>query len=143
MSVARYTGDGAEPSRAYHGDAGFDLEYNGIAPLLIESGECVDIPCGVSVEWPDEHMWGMMVGRSSTFRNLGLMVNVAVIDAGYRGELFAVARNITHHPVWVHPGDRIAQIIPMPLLAEGMKMQHAESLSSTMRGANGFGSSGR
>ena len=140
---AKYVGRGAKPSRAYEGDAGFDLAYSGEEPLLIEPDQAVDIPCGIGIQWPSEHMWGLMVGRSSTFRDRGLLVNLGVIDAGFRGELFAVTRNISLDIVWVMPGDRVAQIIPLPLLAEGMGMMHMKQLDDSERGTNGFGSSGR
>lgn len=129
------------PTRAYEGDAGFDLAFNGNESFTIPPLECADIPCGVAIQWP-KGMWGFLVGRSSTFRSKGLMVNPAIIDAGFRGELFAIARNITHRPVVVHPGDRIAQIIPMPLMAEGMVMRWSKDLAPTMRGDNGLGSTG-
>lgn len=130
------------PYRAYPSDAGYDLSYHGAVPFVVSPGAVVDIPCGVAVQWPEGH-WGLLVGRSSTFRNRGLLVNIAVIDGGFRGELFAICRNITHEYAIISPGERIAQIIPLPLVAESFSdpVQVLE-LDDTERGVNGFGSSG-
>jgi len=83
----------------------------------------------------------MVVGRSSTFRNLGLLVNTGVIDGGYRGQLAAVVRNIGGADVWVNDGDRIAQLIPMSRLVTSALM--VDELGPGDRGERGFGSTGR
>lgn len=131
-------------TRAYVGDAGFDLHYQGEHNLVLRPGQCVDVPAKVSVEWPDR-MWGFLVGRSSSFRNKGLLVNPAIIDWGFRGELFAIVRNIGQAEEVVCPGDRVAQIIPLPTYAEGMDVLRCstEDLTPSERGTQGFGSSGR
>lgn len=139
--TARYYGNGHAPTKAYDDDAGFDLYSDLDHDINIMPGQCVDIPAGVSVQFP-RHMWGLLVGRSSTFRTHGLMVNPGIIDTGYRGPLFAVTRNISNYTVTVRPGDRIAQIIPMNTEAYGLKMTQA-ALDPSERGTNGFGSSGR
>lgn len=128
------------PVRAYEGDAGFDLTYARDVPMLVAPLAAQDVPCDIGVEWPDG-LWGFMVGRSSTFRNKGIMVNPGIIDAGYRGELFAVCRNITDRQVIIRPGERVAQLIPMPLLSRDIVMTWGE-LSESDRGTNGFGSTG-
>lgn len=139
-NVARYVGPGHAPTKAYRDDAGFDLYSDIDTPIDILPGQCVDIPAGVHIQWP-EQMWGLLIGRSSTFRTHGLMVNPGIIDTGYRGPLFAVTRNISNYTVTVNPGDRIAQIIPMSTMALGMEMVQQE-LDPSDRGTNGFGSSG-
>lgn len=139
-ATARYIGSGHQPTKAYEDDAGFDLYCDIDTPIDILPGQCVDIPAGVHVQWPDQ-MWGLLIGRSSTFRTHGLMVNPGIIDTGYRGPLFAVTRNISNFTVTVNPGDRIAQIIPMVTNAHDMVMTYG-SLDPSDRGSNGFGSSG-
>jgi len=137
--LTKWTGDGRAPSRAYPGDAGFDLASTG--PAMVPAAGCVDVPLGIAFQWPPG-VWGFMVGRSSTFRNLGLMVNPAIIDGGFRGTLFAICRNLTDLDVRIEPGQRIAQIIPLPLLANSMELWQVDALDPTARGQNGFGSSG-
>ena len=129
------------PTRAYEDDAGYDLVYYGHHEIVIGVGESADIPAGVAIEWPPG-VWGMLVGRSSSFRNRGLLVNTAVIDPGFRGPLFAIVRNISDTEIVVKPGERVAQIVPLPALAPKMDMARSESLSPSERGEAGFGSSG-
>lgn len=130
-----------QPSQAHSDDAGFDLTFDGHQSIVIAPGECVDVPCGVAIEWPP-HTWGLLVGRSSTFRNRGLLVNPAIIDPGFRGHLFAIVRNISHEEHTVTPGERVAQIVPLPALAPKIEMKYSQELSESERGTNGFGSSG-
>jgi dUTP pyrophosphatase len=141
MLYTRTTGAQA-PFQAHSDDAGFDLVYSGNTQLKVEINGVCDVPCGVAVEFPPG-VWGFLVGRSSSFRSKGLLVNPAVIDPGFRGELFAIVRNISTHSVYIEPGERVAQIVPLPALAPTMQPVEVDCLSSTDRGSNGFGSTGR
>lgn len=129
------------PTRAYPGDAGYDLYYSGERDLLMRPGAVIYIPCHVAMQWP-EGIWGFIIGRSSAFQR-GILVNPTVIDAGWRGELFAYVRNVINQWITIEPGDRVAQIVPMPLLAEGRELIQVDELDPSERGVNGFGSSGR
>lgn len=133
-----------EFTQGYWGDAGYDLHYHGDTPICIEPGAVADIPAGVAVEWPCG-MWGFLVGRSSSFRNRGLLVNPAIIDHGFRGDLFAIVRNISDELQWVKPGERIAQIIPLPTYSIGLDVLRCDvdELSPSERGTQGFGSTGK
>lgn len=137
---AKLLTDAAElPVRAYDDDAGFDLfvsQYRMIPP-----GEFVDVPCGVALDLP-EHCWAMLVGRSSTLRRRGLLVNQGTIDPGYRGELFAGVWNLTDHPIEVGVGERIAQVILMSNQTQIHELVEVEQLSDHPRGQAGFGSTG-
>lgn len=137
---AFFVGD-QQPTRAYEGDAGYDLTYQGEEVVNIEPGSFALLDVGLRVQLP-EGMWCTIVGRSSTFKR-GLMVNPAVIDAGYRGPLFAACYNISNEAVEIKPGERIAQLIPMPLLADHLAWHPVERLHDSQRGEAGFGSSGR
>jgi dUTP pyrophosphatase len=141
LARVRMSPNARMPSRAYDGDAGYDLYYSGRVPMLISPGQVTTIPSEVAIEWPPD-MWGLIIGRSSSFEK-GLLVNPTVIDAGFRGDLFAYVRNVNTDWVEVKPDDRIAQIVPMPLLAPGVVLAEAVELSPSDRGSNGFGSSGR
>ena len=136
--IARYVGEHA-PNTAYVGDAGYDLTYVG-PDTYIMPGEFALLDVDLRVEMPS-HMWCTIVGRSSTFKR-GLMVNPAVIDAGFRGKLYAACINIGTEGCNVKKGERVAQLIPMPLLAEHIVWHKTERLSDSQRGENGFGSSG-
>ena len=147
-------------SRAYQGDAGFDLvvqpnpdtremlmTVQSAEPIrevggfwMIKPGEFVDLPLGCAVQLPVGH-WGMLTGRSSTLRKRRLMVAQGIIDNGYRGPLFAGVWNLGETVALVEPGARIAQLIPVPVFSGGALL--VESLGESDRGEQGFGSSGR
>lgn len=135
----KYTADDPlfEPWRQFDGDAGFDLVVT--EAVTIPSNGFADVPCGVCVELPSG-TWGMLTGRSSTIRQRGLLVNQGIIDNGYRGEMFAAAWNLTGHDVRVEKGERIAQLIVLPLSTCGV--ERVEELSVSSRGTMGFGSTG-
>lgn len=127
------------PSKAYADDAGFDLFA--CIDVTILPGTPTDVPTGVACELP-EGTWGMIVGRSSTFRKRHLLVNMSVIDVGWRGDLFVNAVNLTQQPVEVKKGERIGQIIFLPNPGEWFNPVFTDSLAPHPRGENGFGSTG-
>ena len=124
-------------TRAYPGDAGFDLYCQG--EHRIGPGESIDVPLGVRVQLP-EGWWGLLTGRSSTLRKRGLLVAQGVIDQGYRGPLYAYVHNMTEEMVRVRDGERLAQLIPLPLFPGGTVL--VDDLDDHARGTQGFGSSG-
>lgn len=127
------------PTQSYPGDAGFDLVVYGQTRIAIDG--VADVPLGIKVELPPG-VWAMLMGRSSTMRERGLHVAQAIIDQGYRGPLFAACHNISDRVVWLEPGERVAQLIPMPLMSERLGVRHVEVLGSSERGEAAFGSSG-
>lgn len=141
----RVAGPGWVPRRAHAGDAGYDLHYHGDAALRVEPGDHVYVSAGIHLQMPDG-MWAMVVGRSSAY-NRGLLVNTAIIDAGYRGEIGAHVRNIGHSDQKIAVGERVAQLVPMPLLGgwPGLEVRQVamEDLGPSSRGDRGYGSTGR
>lgn len=127
------------PSQAHDDDAGFDLYVDG--DWVIQPGQFVDISLGIAAKLPED-TWGLLTGRSSTLRRLGLMVTQGVIDCGYTGPLFAGVWNLTPFPVEVKHGSRVAQFIIMPNVSAQTVALQVVSLPETTRGAKGFGSSG-
>ena len=128
-----------QPVRQHEGDAGFDLicaESWTIAP-----GEFVDIDCGIRLELPDG-VWAMITGRSSTLRRRNLLVNQAIIDNGYRGPMFCGVWNLGREMVEVEKGERLAQLIPLPLVAAQLVPVQVRELGLSDRGTDGFGSTG-
>ncbi|MDQ2621682.1 MAG: dUTP diphosphatase [Actinomycetota bacterium] len=135
-------GDGAIlPSRAHDGDAGLDLYAAEAAHL--GPGERWQVGTGVAVEIPDGHA-GLVLPRSGTARRSGIsLVNSpGLIDSGYRGELkVLLLNNDPAESFRVDPGDRIAQLVVVPVVvAEPCEVA---DLSESDRGEGGFGSSGR
>lgn len=127
------------PTRGHEDDAGLDLYVIGTHDFYV--GEGKDVPTGIAVELP-VGTWGMLVGRSSTIRTHELLVNTAIIDRGYRGELFIHVTNIGRFQRSIPHGTRLAQIILMPNETELVEPEWRDSLTPHKRGNNGFGSTG-
>ena len=129
------------PSRAHEGDAGLDLHACEAAHL--GPRERWSVGTGIDVEIPAGHA-GLVLPRSGLARDHGISVvnSPGLIDAGYRGELSVLLLNTDPAEIFrVEPGDRIAQLVIVPIaLAEPVE---AESLAESARGEGGFGSSGR
>lgn len=130
---------GVLPVRAYDDDAGLDLVVSEATTIL--PGTFQDVPCGLSVELPP-WSWGLVTGRSSALRKRGLLVHSGVIDAGYRGPIFAGAWNMTDEPVIVDKGDRIAQLIVLSNMTRHIDPIETQGLTHSARGEAGFGSTG-
>lgn len=131
---------GRLPVRAHPGDAGLDLfaaEAAGMPP-----GARAPVGTGIAVAIPSGHA-GLVLPRSGLARNHGVTLANApgLIDAGYRGELVVTLINLGEAPHRVEPGDRIAQLVLVPV--ELWEAQEADELPpSDGRGEGGFGSTG-
>lgn len=121
--------------------AGADLCAYLEAPVTIEPGQTVLISLGISMEIPTGYA-GLVFARSglATKRNLAPANKVGVIDSDYRGEFFVPLHNHGTIPQTIENGERIAQMILTPYLTA--KFVEAETLSETVRGEGGFGSTG-
>lgn len=129
------------PSRVHTGDAGLDLHSAQAAH--IGPGERWQISTGLAVEIPDGHA-GLVLPRSGLALRYGIsLVNApGLIDSGYRGEIGVLLLNNDPAEVFrVKPGDRIAQLVVIPIA--GLSPVSAEELAVSERGEGGFGSSGR
>ena len=121
--------------------AGADLYACVDADTVIGPGLTVMIPTGVALEIPTGHV-GLVCARSglSTRRGLAPANKVGVIDADYRGEITVALHNHGSSAETVAPGERIAQLLIVPILS--FELTEADSLSGTERGSGGFGSTG-
>jgi dUTP pyrophosphatase len=127
------------PHFAHPGDAGADLCAN--ATVEIEPGARALVPTGLSVAIPDGHA-GFVLPRSGLAIRDGVTVVNApgLIDAGYRGELKVALINHGDTTFSIRPGDRIAQLVIVAVLAP--EYFEVETLDETRRSDGGFGSSG-
>lgn len=136
----KVTADGTKPTKGYPGDAGFDL-YSAAA-VTIDGGDSKDIPTGLFIALPPL-LWGHIVPRSSTFRRHHIHVIDAVIDNGYRGEMYIQCVNPNRYPVSIPKGARIAQLIFHQIIdLKWEQILGRQELPPTERGQRGFGSSG-
>lgn len=125
------------PTRGYPGDAGLDLYC--AENRTIDPGKWVDVDLGIQIALP-HGTWALLTGRSSTLRRRGLLVNQGIIDNGYRGPLFANMVNMTDEPVEIRVGERLVQLVILPVWA-GQAVACTE-LPWASRGDAGFGSTG-
>lgn len=128
------------PTRANPGDAGLDLKAEENA--LLFPGDRQAVETGVSVEIPDGYV-GLLCARSGNAarRGLGIVNGVGVIDSGYRGPVNVLLINHGRSNVAVMRGDRIAQLLIVPI--ETPDVEIVDRLSDSDRGTGGLGSSGR
>jgi dUTP pyrophosphatase len=135
-------GEGAKPpAQAHDGDAGYDLYAS--EAVTLAPGARAAVGTGIAVAIPHGHA-GLVVPRSGLALRHGIgVVNApGIIDSGYRGELKVLLLNTDRDEAFeVQPGDRIAQLLVMPVAQP--ELVELDSLDETLRGAGGFGSSGR
>jgi dUTP pyrophosphatase len=141
LRITRLRPGASLPRRAHDGDAGLDLyAADGVT---LEPGERATVATGIAVEIPAGFA-GLVLPRSGLAARHGIaLVNApGLIDSGYRGEIRVLLLNTDRRERFeVSPGDRIAQLLLTPV-GEAEPVEVAE-LAESMRGAGGFGSSGR
>lgn len=141
LRVQRLHPDAVMPVRQHPGDAGFDLVATEAATLVAGGGRAV-IGTGIAIEVP-EGFTGLVCPRSglAARHGIGVVNGPGVVDAGYRGEVRVVLYNSDpDHDFEVRVGDRIAQLVVMPVLT--VPVEEADDLSVAERSAAGFGSTG-
>lgn len=122
--------------------AGADLYACIEEDVTIQPGETLFIPTGLAMALPRGYA-GFVFARSGMACKRGLAPanKVGVIDSDYRGELMIALHNHGSQPQTVSNGERVAQLIVMPVLTP--VYFEAEELDSTLRGTGGFGSTGK
>lgn len=120
-------------NRKHYNDAGADVGIP--ADIIIPANSTIKIPLGFGVEIPDG-MCGLIITRSSIAAK-GILVHIPPIDSGYRGEVHAVVTNLNGYDINMNKGDRIAQLIILPIIIG----EFVDQLGSE-RGNGAFGSTG-
>ena len=131
---------GEVPVYAHPGDAGADL--HSAQSLVIAPGARATVGTGVSIALPDGYV-AFVVPRSGLASRHGITIvnSPGTVDAGYRGEIRVTLLNTdAEHPFTVEVGDRIAQLIVMPV--SRARFIPVETLPGSHRGGSGFGSTG-
>ncbi len=129
------------PSYATDQALGADLYACTDQTVSIRPGETVMIPLGVAIE-PTEHVGVFIFPRSglAAKHGISLINSVGVIDPDYRGELSVPLYNHSEVTYTVNPGDRVAQLVVMPVYTA--RFIETNALGDTVRGSGGFGSTG-
>ena len=131
------------PSYATPGSAGLDLRVCIDEPLQIGPSETVLLPTGLSIYIADPSLAAVILPRSGLGHKHGIVLGnlVGLIDSDYQGELKISCWNRNQEHFTVNPGDRIAQLVFLPVVRAAFTM--VDSFTETSRGQGGFGSSGR
>jgi dUTP pyrophosphatase len=127
------------PTYATEGDAGADLRAS--EDTIVVPGQHVLVKTGVSAAIPTGYV-GLVCSRSGLALNNGVFVLNApgVVDAGYRGEIGVILKNLGLEALEVKAGDRIAQLLIQKV--ETANFVKVDALSESSRGDGGFGSTG-
>lgn len=130
-----------KPHKAFDGDAGFDVFYDGTEPIKLYPKEHVKIPLGFAIELPAGYV-ALIQAKSGLAGNFGLTTIGNVIDSTYRGECHAILLNTSDKLVIIDSGDKIAQMLVIPCYTK-CEYTIVDKLSFTVRGEGGFGSTGK
>jgi dUTP pyrophosphatase len=131
------------PQYATAGSAGLDLRACLQAPLILEPGAAELIPTGLAIHLDDPGLAAMLLPRSGLGHKHGIVLGnlVGLIDSDYQGQVMVSCWNRGREPFTVQPGERIAQMIVVPVVQ--VELEIVESFEASRRGAGGFGHSGR
>jgi len=130
------------PAHATDGSAGMDLRACLDAPLQIAAGETVLLKTGIAIHIADPSLCAVILPRSGLGHKHGIVLGnlVGLIDSDYQGELMVSCWNRGQDHFTVEPGERIAQLVFVPVVQAQFEI--VDDFESSQRGAGGFGHSG-
>jgi deoxyuridine 5'-triphosphate nucleotidohydrolase len=131
------------PAYATNGSAGMDLRACLNAPLVLEPGRAELVPTGLAIYVEDPSLAAVILPRSGLGHKHGIVLGnlVGLIDSDYQGQLMVSVWNRGREPYTIPPGERIAQLIIVPVVQ--VELEVVEDFTATHRGGGGFGSSGK
>ena len=140
---ARLGSDYPLPAYATGGSAGLDLRALIYAPLLLEPGRAELIPTGMAIHLDDPGLAAVILPRSGLGHKHGLVLGnlVGLIDSDYQGPLMVSCWNRGAQAYTVQPGERIAQLVVVPVVQ--VQLEVVEAFTGSERGAGGFGHTGK
>ncbi|MEE2804501.1 MAG: dUTP diphosphatase [Pseudomonadota bacterium] len=139
----RLKNDFGLPAYATSGSAGLDLKACLDAPFSLEPGQCHLIPTGLALHIADPSLAAMLLPRSGLGHKKGIVLGnlVGLIDSDYQGEVFVSCWNRSDQTYEIEPGDRIAQMVFVPITQ--VEFEVVDSFDSSDRDSGGFGHTGR
>ncbi|HET9837402.1 MAG TPA: dUTP diphosphatase [Candidatus Angelobacter sp.] len=130
------------PTVAHPGeDLGYDIYASETVTLEPRGHAVVHTDIAIECTAPSGEPMGALLRDKSSMAARRLALTAGVIDAGYRGEIKVVMENLGNEPATIRAGDKIANLIPYPVLTGEVHV--VEELNQSSRKAGGFGSSGR
>lgn len=138
----RLKGDFGLPQYTTPGSAGLDLRACLDQPLTLAPGHTELIPTGMAIHIKDPSLAAVILPRSGMGHKHGIVLGnlVGLIDSDYQGQLFVSCWNRSEQSFEISPGDRIAQLVFVPVTQAEFNV--VESFNESKRGAGGFGHTG-
>lgn len=142
VNIKKLNENAVIPTYGSEFSAGADLYACIEENVVIKAHETVLIKTGIALEVPEGYA-GLIYARSGLASKKGLAPanKVGVVDADYRGEVMVALHNHTNEDKEIEKGERIAQLVISPFLKA--EFNEVDELTDTVRGAGGFGSTGR
>lgn len=130
------------PTYATEGSAGVDLRACLDDDLVLASGQTELVPTGIAIHIKDPGLAATILPRSGLGHQHGIVLGnlVGLIDSDYQGQLFISVWNRGNETFTVSPGERIAQLVILPVVQVGFQV--VEEFGESQRGEGGFGHSG-
>ncbi|PYP90734.1 MAG: dUTP diphosphatase [Candidatus Angelobacter sp. Gp1-AA117] len=142
LKVKLLTPEAKPPSVGHPGeDLGYDIYA--AQPVTIPAKGHAAVSTGIAIECTSAsgEKMGALLRDKSSMAARRLVLTGGVIDAGYRGEIRVLMENLGDVPAEIHAGDKIANLIPYPVLT--VEVEVVDDLADSSRKAGGFGSTGR
>lgn len=130
------------PEYATAGSAGLDLRAALDEPLVLAPGDAALVPSGLAIHLADPALCAVVLPRSGLGHKHGIVLGngTGLIDADYQGPLQISVWNRGREPFTMQPGDRIAQLVVLPIVRA--QLQVVDAFETSARGAGGFGHTG-
>lgn len=130
------------PAYATEASAGMDLRAALEAPLVLLPGDTALIPSGLAIHVADPNLCAVILPRSGLGHRHGIVLGngTGLIDADYQGPLLISTWNRGREAFTIEPGDRIAQLVILPIVRVGLQV--VDTFSDSARGSGGFGHTG-
>lgn len=138
----RFGGEWALPAYATEHSAGLDLRAALEAPLTLQPGDAALVPSGLAIHIADPGLCAVVLPRSGLGHRHGIVLGngTGLIDADYQGPLLISAWNRGVVGYTIEPGDRIAQLVLLPIMRADLQV--VDTFDQSARGAGGFGHTG-
>lgn len=138
----RFRGEWALPAYGTEASAGLDLRAALEEPLTLAAGDTALVPSGLAIHIADPGLCAVVLPRSGLGHKHGIVLGngTGLIDADYQGPLMISVWNRSQFPFAIAPGDRIAQLVLLPVVRAELNV--VDTFEDSARGAGGFGHTG-